>query len=196
MDEFRIWCDDLRPSNILVNEDLQIVGVIDWEFTYAAPIEYSHAPPWWLLFEQPEYWPDRMEAWEKEFESRLQTFLKVLIEREEEAVQQGRLSQDQKLSGPMRRSWENGDFWISYAARKNFAIDSIFWKKLDPMFFGPSTVADEHRWEERIGLLSEEEKQCMKQVVSRKLEQVQERALAWEPEEVYTAELEACHPVI
>ena len=193
---FRIWCDDLRPSNILVNENNQIVGVIDWEFTYAAPVEYSHAPPWLLLLEQPEYWPDGIEAWEKEFKSRLQTFLKVLIEREEAAIQQGRLSQDQRFSGPMRQSWENGDFWITYAASKNFAFDSIFWKKLDPLFFGPSTVAEEHRREERIGLLSEEERQCMEQVVDRKLEQMQERALAWEPEEVYTPGLEACHPPI
>ena len=94
----------------------------------------------------------------------------------------------------MRQSWANGDFWITYAARKNFAFDSIFWKKLDPLFFGSFTVAEEHRWEQRIGLLSEEERQCMEQVVSQKLEQMQKRALAWEPGEVYT--FEACRPVI
>lgn len=190
---FKMWCDDLRPTNILINGDLQIVGVIDWEFTYAAPVEYTHAAPWWLLLEQPEYWPDGIEAWEKTFESRLQTFLKVLIECEETAIQRGRMSKDQRLSGPMRRSWANGDFWITYAVTKNFAFDSIFWKKLDPLFFGSSTVVEEHRWEQRIGLLNEEERRCMEQVVGRKLEQIKKRALAWEPEEVYT--FEACRPV-
>lgn len=58
-------------------------------------------------------------------------------------------------------------------------------------FFGFSTVAEEHRREQRIGLLSAEERQCMEQVVSQKLEQMQKRALAWEPE--YT--FEACRPV-
>lgn len=52
---FTLWCDDLRPSNVLVNKSLQIVGVIDWEFTYVAPVELFHAPPWWLLLEQPVY---------------------------------------------------------------------------------------------------------------------------------------------
>jgi len=37
---FKLWCDDIRPANLLINEDLQIVGVIDWEFTHAAPVEY------------------------------------------------------------------------------------------------------------------------------------------------------------
>ncbi|KAE8317340.1 hypothetical protein BDV41DRAFT_526446, partial [Aspergillus transmontanensis] len=31
----------------------------------------------------------------------------------------------------MRQSWVNGDFWVTYAARKNFAFDTIVWKKLD-----------------------------------------------------------------
>ena len=35
---FKIWSDDLRPSNVLINKDLQIVGVIDREFTYAAAV--------------------------------------------------------------------------------------------------------------------------------------------------------------
>ncbi|PLN85786.1 phosphotransferase family protein [Aspergillus taichungensis] len=170
---FRLWCDDLRPSNVLINKDLQIVGVIDWEFTYAAPAEFSHAPPWWLLLEQPEYWPDGIEAWAEAYESRLHTFLKVLAEREEIAIQQGRLRQEGRLSGCMRQSW-------------NFAFDAVFWKKLDNRFFGPCTVAEEDRWEERIGLLGEEGIRCMEQVVGKKLGQMETRALSWEPEEVDT----------
>lgn len=119
---FKIWCDDLRPPNVLINENLQIVGVVDWEFTYAAPAEFSCTPPWWLLLEQPEYWSDGIEAWIEVFEKRPQTFLKVLIELEEAAIQQGRLKEDQRLSGPMQQSWTNGDFWVVYAARKNFAF--------------------------------------------------------------------------
>ncbi|PYI35548.1 phosphotransferase family protein [Aspergillus indologenus CBS 114.80] len=163
---FKLWCDDLRPSNILLNEHLQIVGVIDWEFTYAAPVQFAHAPPWWLLLEQPEYWPDGLEAWERAFEYRLQTFLKVLVEREETALRRGRLTPEQRLSGPMRHSWENGDFWVAYAARKSFAFDVVFWKKLDPRFFGSCAIAVQDRWKERLGLLSEEETRCMEQIWS------------------------------
>ncbi|KJK64101.1 hypothetical protein P875_00138548 [Aspergillus parasiticus SU-1] len=120
---------------VLVNKNLQIVGVINWEFTYAAPVEYSHALPWWLLLEQPEYWPDGIDAWATAFETRLQTFLKVLTEREDIAMQQA------------------------------------------------------SRWEKRIELLSEEERQCMVLAVRQKLEQLEKRALAWEPEEVDTVEV-------
>lgn len=58
---FKIWCDDFHPANILINSNFEIVGVIDWEFTYAAPAEFSFALPWWLLLEQPEYWENGIE---------------------------------------------------------------------------------------------------------------------------------------
>jgi hypothetical protein len=128
---FNIWCDDIRPSNVLINEHLQIIGVVDWEFTYAAPVEFSHAPPWWLLLEQPVYWPDGMEPWTKVYGSRLQTFLKVLTRTGGPGHRPQQTEREQRLSGPMQQSWESGDFWVTYAARNNFAFNAVFWKKLD-----------------------------------------------------------------
>lgn len=180
---FNIWCDDLRPSNVLINEHLQIVGIVDWEFTYAAPVEFSYAPPWWLLLEQPEYWPDGLEAWTSMYESRLQAFLKVLREREEVAIQRGRLEDGQRLSVRMHRSWESGDFWVSYAARKSFAFDAVFWKKLDVRFFGPTTSIEDERWRERLELLTKDERANMEKVVEKKLDKTRTRVLAWEPDE-------------
>ncbi|KAB8257007.1 hypothetical protein BDV32DRAFT_140774 [Aspergillus pseudonomiae] len=126
---FKIWCDDLRPSNVL-------------EFTYAAPVEFSHAPPWWLLLEQPEYWPDGIEAWTKAFETRLQTFLKVQTEREETAMQRGRLRLEQRLSGPMRQSWVNGDCW---SEEERQYIEQVVSQKLEQiktraLAWGPEEV--------------------------------------------------------
>lgn len=71
---------------MLINEESKITGVMDWEFMYVAPVEFSHVPPWWLLLEKPEYWPDGLDAWCVEYERRLQTFLKALVGREEEAI--------------------------------------------------------------------------------------------------------------
>ncbi|OAX76997.1 hypothetical protein ACJ72_08709, partial [Emergomyces africanus] len=51
-----LFCDDFRPSNVIVNEDLNIRGVIDWEFCYAAPVEFAHCSPWWLLLAPPDDW--------------------------------------------------------------------------------------------------------------------------------------------
>ncbi|KAJ5372894.1 Aminoglycoside phosphotransferase [Penicillium concentricum] len=44
---------------------MQIAGMVDWEFTYAAPVEFSYAPPWWLLIENPKLWPNGIDDWEK-----------------------------------------------------------------------------------------------------------------------------------
>ncbi|CZR44857.1 uncharacterized protein FPRO_14609 [Fusarium proliferatum ET1] len=45
---FRLFLEDSRPSSVLVGKDLKVVGVIDWEFVYAAPSEFSFDPPWWF----------------------------------------------------------------------------------------------------------------------------------------------------
>jgi len=179
---FKLWCDDLRPANVLLNADLQIVGVIDWEFTYAAPAEFSHAPPWWLLLEQPEYWPDGIEAWTKVYECRLETFLNVMVKREDSLIASGRLTENQRLSELMRKSWQTGEFWVSYAARRNFAFDSVYWHKLDERFFGPAGTV-ENAWEKRFDLLDDAEKTAMEQLVQRKMADMEERVLAWEPNE-------------
>lgn len=181
---FKLWCDDLRPSNILLDENLQVVGVVDWEFTYAAPVEFSHAPPWWLLLEQPEYWPDGIEAWKETYQSRFQTFLKVLREREDVGLGRGTLKKEQRLSDAMDESWKAGDFWVVYAAKKNFAFDIMFWKKLDERYFGPRISEDENAWQERFELLGEKDREEMDQIIKRKLDEMEDRVLAWEPEEV------------
>ena len=48
---FRLWGDDLRPENVLLDGDGVVVGVVDWEYTYFAPETFSVNPPWWLLLE-------------------------------------------------------------------------------------------------------------------------------------------------
>lgn len=43
---FRLWCDDFRPVDFMVDKNYKITPVIDWEFTYAAPVKFSFIPPW------------------------------------------------------------------------------------------------------------------------------------------------------
>ncbi|KFX99921.1 hypothetical protein V490_01572 [Pseudogymnoascus sp. VKM F-3557] len=180
---FKLWCDDLRPANFLVNSNYELVAVIDWEFTYSAPVEFSVSPPWWLLIEQPEYWPDGIDEWVTAYEPRLQTFLTVLREREDALVQAGRLEDQHRLSPKMQKSWDSGDFWVAYAARKSFAFDAIFWKHLDARFFEPMARLDRSAWERRAELLDDEERMQMEDFVHRKLDESKIRVLAWEPAE-------------
>lgn len=179
---FKIWSDSFCPANVLLNADLRIVGVVDWEFTYAAPVEFSYAPPWWLLIEKPENWPGSLEDWSTQFEHRLRTFLKAMVGREDEAIEQGRLQEDERLSGPMRESWESGDFWINYAARNSFAFDAIYWEKIDQRFFGHAP-SPEDAWRQRIDILNSKERDDMEKLVEQKVKEMETRVLAWDPDE-------------
>jgi hypothetical protein len=183
--KFPIWCDDFRPGNVLVDEAEKIAGVVDWEFTYAAPVEFTHAPPWWLT--KPEAWAEGLEDWCKEYTEPLQTFLRAMKDCEDEAIWTNRLAESDRLSSWMERSWQSGDFWIMYAARNNFAFDAIYWKKIDQRFFGRITYDDCDAWKERLYLLEPEEKELMEKEVKRKLKEMKTRPLAWDPDE-YTRE--------
>lgn len=181
---FKLWCDDFRPANVLLDEDMRIAGVVDWEFTYAAPVEFSHAPPWWLLIEKPEFWSQGIEDWTREFDRRLQTFLTAMrhCEDEDKAARCGQ--RRCRLSNQMQRSWESGDFWVVYAILHSFAFDAIYWQKIDRRFFGPAKTDDpSEAWRERLDLLDESQRDEMERLVTRKLEEMDDRVLAWDPDE-------------
>ncbi|KAI1837531.1 transcriptional regulator family: Fungal Specific TF [Penicillium roqueforti] len=92
---FKLFCDDLRPANVLANSDFgyKISGAIDWEFAYAAPLEFVYSPPCWLLLERPEYWDNGLDDWEWVYESRLEIFLQELHMREDVDIRRGVMNQ-------------------------------------------------------------------------------------------------------
>lgn len=149
-DSFRIWCDDLRPSNMLLDKDCEIAAIIDWEFSYAAPTQFALDPPWWLLLNIPEWWKADIDDWTENYDVRLKTWLRAMEKAENEKTENEKTEvkvkdkpemPSTKLSKHMRESWETGRFWLNYAARKSWAFDSIFWKYLDQRFFG---IREEH----------------------------------------------------
>ncbi|KAJ5215220.1 uncharacterized protein N7498_001627 [Penicillium cinerascens] len=195
---FPVWCDDFRPQNVMVDKAERVVGVVDWEFTYTAPIEFTHAPPWWLLLEKPEYWTKGLDDWCAHYERRLQIFLQAMMDCEEDAYQTRNepLEESQRLSSWMRHSWESGDFWIMYAARNNFAFDAIYWNKIDQRFFGSNKSDDNiyDVWKKRLRLLEPEEKEIMDKYVDLKLQENETRLLSWDPDPYtleYMAKMEA-----
>ncbi|CEJ93702.1 hypothetical protein VHEMI09275 [[Torrubiella] hemipterigena] len=127
--DFRIWCDDRRPVNFLVGKDGDVAACVDFEFAYVAPTQFTLDPPWWLLLEQPEMWADGMKCWSNVFESRMPVGLAAVRQVEK------RLNCSFPLpSQYMQESWLTGRFWLTYAARKSWAFDAIYWNFLDERF--------------------------------------------------------------
>ena len=179
---FPVWCDDFRPD-VLVDEAQEIVGVVDWEFIYTAPVEFSYAPPWWLLLQKPEDWSEGLDAWCTAYEKPLQTFPEAMRKCEDEAIKKKQLVEGQRLSNQMQDSWQSGNFWIMYAARNNFASDTIYWEKIDQRFFGRASGKICDVWRERLHLLEPGEKNFMEECVDLKLKERNTWRLTWDPDE-------------
>ncbi|KAG8426552.1 hypothetical protein J3459_008030 [Metarhizium acridum] len=177
---FRLFSENLRPSNVLIDQHLRVVGVIDWEFAYFAPAQFSADPPWWLLLKSPEDWPDGYNSWMEAYEPRLNTFLSVLEEEEKKTRTPSfpAKGSDLPLSQRMRKSWESKTWMVSYAARNSWSFDFIFWRYLDHAYFGQNEDGD---YQTRLNLLSEEEIAAMEALVEIKMEESMDRKLVhWE----------------
>lgn len=171
---FRLYCDDFRPSNVLIDaHNLRVTGVVDWEFTYVAPAEFTHVAPWWLLLQSPEDWEDDLKEFLKRFMPRLGLFLEALRECEDEmAKEDGGAAELQRLSTRMDQSIDSGLFWICLAARSSSLFDEIYWTFLDEMYHGPLISI-----EGRIQLLNEEEKLSLDELLSAKMDHLAEGPL-------------------
>ena len=109
-------------------------------------------------------------AAEDEFEGDWVVFLQELRMREDVDIRRGVIKEGNRLSQHMRESWNNGGFWVTYAARRSWAFDVIYWARIDRRFFGEGTLED------RIELLTVEERNAMEDFVQRKLAE-EERGL-------------------
>jgi hypothetical protein len=175
---FRLWSDDFRPTNIIVDEKDNILGAINWEFTYVGPTQFALDPPWWLLLEVPEMWDEGIDNWTSVYGRRLDTWISAVEEAEQDMAPGSLL-----LSVYMRESWATGRFWLNYAARKSWAFDTIYWKYLDERFFGgrEEDVPVQELWKSRVHLLSQDERDGIDLLVQIKMEESKERVLIeWE----------------
>lgn len=123
---FKLFCDDFRPHNILVDpETLHITAVIDLEFTNAMPSQFASDPPWWLLLAEPESYLSLGHTpgeFLTAFELRLTQFLRAM-RRAEKA--RGLQHIQNPLSNRMRDAWDTKRFWFNYAARNPFDVEAV-----------------------------------------------------------------------
>ncbi|KAK1948885.1 hypothetical protein LY78DRAFT_16591 [Colletotrichum sublineola] len=127
---FRLFCDDLRPTNMLVDpETLKISAILDFEFTNAMPAQFADDVPWWLLLKQPAVWigDGKLQEFLTLFQPRKEQFIRAM----ERAEAKSRLAADEtSLSARMRDSWDSGRFWFNLASRSSFDISEIYWEVL------------------------------------------------------------------
>ncbi|OAL34131.1 hypothetical protein AYO20_06586 [Fonsecaea nubica] len=140
---FRLICDGLCPSNVIVDEKLNLRRVIGWEFTYAAPADFTYCSPWWLLLAHPDDWEGSLDDFMTQYLRRHAAFLQALKEAEDQGIRCGAPSESQRLSGEMARSLQNGTFWFCLAATSSFAFEDIYWRFIDSGFYGEFTCLEE-----------------------------------------------------
>ncbi|KAH7176323.1 phosphotransferase family protein [Dactylonectria macrodidyma] len=187
-EDFILFSEDFRPANVLINVNLEIVGVVDWEFAFAAPARLSYAPPWWLLLKKPEYWIGGYREWVVAYEPRFQTFLRALVAEERRmAATRSAFTPytngkaEPPLSQRMVETWTKRDWVLTYAMRKSWSFDFLWWKYLDEYFYGPNATQD---YNSRLHLLTQPQKDAMDAFVARKMEEsetpVLELASQWD----------------
>jgi hypothetical protein len=129
-------------------------------------------------------WSSGIDEWKKTYELRLKTWLSSMSKAEAGMTEPNPLPAP--LSTYMRESWETGRFFLSYAARKSWAFDAMYWKFLDERFFGAreSGIFKNDLWKTRIHLLSEEERAAIEPFVERKMAESKTRCIIdWDPTE-------------
>jgi hypothetical protein len=147
---FKPFCDDLQPSNILADpKTLQIIAVLDFEFTNAMPAQFAYDPPWWLLLLGPDMWLERrtMDEFLNRYEPRMEQFLRALERVEAKSGSRGKQAGGPRLSTLMRDSWRTGRFWFDYGIRKSFDVDAVYWAALHDGSPGIESLDDEARAE-------------------------------------------------
>ncbi|KAK8180416.1 kinase-like domain-containing protein [Phyllosticta capitalensis] len=187
---FGLVCDDMRYGNMLVNNehDLQIVAVIDWEWSYTAPLQLCYSPPRALLGKLPyQFWEKEPHCEMERYTEFYGKFLDELKRAEEEQVSDDRSTDckgEERLSVLMQRSMDDGKFWFNEIILSCYMEgNNLPWKKLCQQFpeLGNSDDLEEEEIvrfvEERVKwreMYDENERRIAENQAAKKLSEAQE----------------------
>ncbi|SMR55933.1 unnamed protein product [Zymoseptoria tritici ST99CH_3D1] len=118
---FAFTLTDLHPSNIIVDDEWNIISIIDLEFSCSWPLEFQQ-PPYWLGGE----FVDELD--QETFGPRHEQFVQALEAQERLLGRSGVKS----LSSIMREAWASGTFWITLAFMDPIGFTDIFHDRIVP----------------------------------------------------------------
>ncbi|KAF5013358.1 hypothetical protein FDECE_635 [Fusarium decemcellulare] len=120
MGPFKLICDDFQPTNMIVNneQDLEVVVVVDWEWSYTAPAQLASSTPTWLVIESPNAWASVDERLGR-FQKHLELYTRIL-EEEELKILGGGVTEDQKPSTMLRACQKDGRQWFHFIMLRGF----------------------------------------------------------------------------
>jgi hypothetical protein len=116
---------DLHQGNLLVDDELRIVAVLDWEWSCVLPIQVACLPPICLS-------PLKVEnlalgEGRNEFIEAADCFLDHLSDREYAIVG------DRTVSKTLQQMMSNGGYWFGLAIQDIYCFEYLFWDNLFPI---------------------------------------------------------------
>lgn len=129
---FVFTLNDLSQSNVLVDEDWKLTGIIDLEFAAVRPIHMVRVPSWLSGRAVDELGDANLE----EYKDLYHHFVGAVAEEEEaKARQQRPITTTPLLSEIMRENWKTGRVWYTMALDSLNKFPAIFEQHLRPRFF-------------------------------------------------------------
>jgi len=114
---FTLMHSDLHQSNILVDENLAITAILDWEWACVLPIQISCLPPICVSLKRPtEVEPKEYSQWLRSVKSWVEIY-----ERKE-----SQLMTKTPVAGLMKESLRNRKFWFAHAIMDPYWFEYIF----------------------------------------------------------------------
>jgi hypothetical protein len=126
---FVLMHGDLRPSNIIIDDDYNIRAIVDWEWSRTVPVQLF-VPPCWFTG----------------FDASVMVIQKTIYAYEVDAfMAQIKLPRDGDLeTDPLQSEWSREtvvepQYWLACALHRFCEFEGIFWSGLHKPYFPPET---------------------------------------------------------
>ncbi|EER24264.1 hypothetical protein CPC735_056340 [Coccidioides posadasii C735 delta SOWgp] len=146
---FILMHGDLRSANILVDDDLNIVSVLDWEWSHTIPIQMFVPPSWLdgLELVGSAKMPSRLI-----YETFVFNFEMETRRREKKYHPECRYLDQLPLAGIWRETLRTPDLFIAHGLLQPLYFGNIYWSVLEYQHYGDERIHYQRRMDDFFGL--------------------------------------------